>query len=98
MHFFVIEAHPKTSNELYGKVDGAFVSCWANNPLRDVAEAEARAFIEQNGWNADELDTAEWVEDDDYPIDKLTREYFEQAKTDGLVVVFHRWDVGAPDE
>jgi hypothetical protein len=98
MHFFVIEAYPKPSSESYGKTDGAYVSCWVNSPLRDEAEAEARAMIENHGWDGDELDTVEWVEDSDYPEGSPSRDYFEQAKIDGIVVVFNWWPVGAPDE
>jgi hypothetical protein len=98
VHFFVIEAFPKPNSKWYGKVDGAYVSCWVNNPVRDAAEAEARALIEDHGWDADETDTADWLDDDHYGPGQSAKQYFDQAKIDGIVAVFHRWDVGAPDE
>jgi hypothetical protein len=98
VHYFVIEAHPKPGSELYGRVDGAYVSCWVNNPIRDAAEAEARALIDEAGWDAEATDTADWLDDDHYGVDQPEREYFEQARVDGIVAVYHRWHVGAPDE
>ena len=98
MHFFVFLAHPSPSHEDYGTVDGAYVSCWVNDPVEASAEAAARALIEEAGWDIDERDVAYPLADDHYTPDQSGFANMQQARTDGICAVFHTWDVGAPDE
>ncbi len=98
MYFFVFEASPKPSHQDYGVVDGAFVSCWVNEILESVAERIARTLVEQHGWDIHRRDQGYPLAEDHVPHEPSAIEYFKQARVDGAVAVFHRWDVGAPEE
>jgi hypothetical protein len=98
MYFFVFLAHPKPSHPEYGAIDGAYVSCWVRDPVEGAAEAAARELIEATGWDVEERDEAYPLADDHYATDQEAYEHMEQARLDGICAVFHRWDVGAPDE
>jgi len=98
VHFLVFEAHPKPAHVDYGRVDGAFVSVFVNEPVPAAAEAAARTFIEEAGWDVAQLDQSYPIELESFPVGDPSRERFEQALIDGIVVTFNRWPVGAPDE
>jgi hypothetical protein len=63
----------------------------------------ARELIAQAGWRVEALERYKVVGDDDYDGDARGREYYEQARIDGEVLVIHTWsasggeadDVGA---
>ena len=98
MYFFVLLAHPNPTNAEYGEIDGAYVSCWVNEPTEALAERRARQTIEELGWDVDERDQGYMVSRDDYEASSESLERFDQALVDGCVLTFHRWPVGAPDE
>ena len=98
MHFLVFEAHPKPIHADYGRVDGAFVAVFVNEPVPAAAEAAARAFIEEAGWDVAELDQSYPAELESFPLGHPSRDRFEQALIDGIVATFNRWPVGAPDD
>ena len=98
MYFFVFLAHPSASSDDYGVFDGAYVSCWVNDPVEASAEVAARALIEDRGWDIEEREEAYPLADDHYARDQPAREHMEQARLDGICAVFHSWEVGAPDE
>jgi hypothetical protein len=98
VHFLVFLAHPKPSSDDYGSVDGAYVSCWVNEPVASAAELVARQFIDDAGWDIQELDEAHPISENHYSASDPGREKADQARIDGIVVTFHVWDVGAPDE
>ena len=98
MHYFMFLAHPKPSSREYGVTDGAYVSCWVNDPIGGSAEVAARALIEEAGWDVDEREEAYPVDDTYYAPDDSGFERYKQAHLDGICAVFHRWAVGAPDE
>jgi hypothetical protein len=98
MYFLSFEAHPKPANPVYGHVDGAFAAAFVNESVAGAAEAIARAFIEEVGWDVGELDVAHPVELATFPPEHPSRRLFEQALVDGIVVTFHQWPVGAPED
>jgi len=98
VHFLVFEAHPKPIHADYGRVDGAFVAVFVNEPVPAAAEAAARAFIEEAGWDVAELDQSYPAELESFPLGHPSRDRFEQALIDGIVATFNRWPVGAPDD
>jgi len=97
VYFLSFEAHPKPAHPDYGRVDGAFAAVFVNESVADAAEAAARSFIEEAGWDVGELDASHPVELASFPPGDPSRERFEQALIDGIVVTFHQWPVGAPD-
>ena len=98
MYFLSFEAHPKPTHPDYGEVDGAFAAAFVNESIAGAAEAAARAFIEEAGWDVSDLDVSHPVELESFPPGDPRREQFEQALIDGIVVTFHQWPVGAPDD
>jgi hypothetical protein len=99
VYFFMFEAHPKPSSEEYGVHDGAFISCWVNDPDAGIAEAAARDFVDGEGWNIDSVeDTQQLADDIQYPPDEPARKYYEHAKETGFVGVFYLWPVGGADD
>ena len=98
MFFFTFLAHPKPGHAEYGVVDGAYVACWVAEPIESVAERIAREAIEVQQWDVEERDEGYPVSIDDYDVGTESRERYEQAVIDGVVLTFHRWPVGAPDE
>ena len=98
MYFLVYLAHPKPSHREYGVVDGAYVSVWVRDPVEAVADRIARESIEAEGWDIEERDEAYALGDDHYALDQDGYAYMEQARLDGICLVFYRWNVGAPDE
>jgi hypothetical protein len=98
VHFFSFEVHPKPAHPDYGEVDGAFAAAFVNEPIAEAAEVAARAFIEEAGWDVGALDASHPVELESFPPGHPSRERFEQALIDGIVVTFHEWPVGAPDD
>ena len=98
MFFFTFLAHPKPGHAQYGAVDGAYVACWVAEPVENVAENIAREAIDALQWDVDERDEGYSVSIDDYDPGSESRERYEQAVLDGVVLEFHTWPVGAPDE
>ena len=98
MFFFTFLAHPRPSHSQYGAVDGAYVACWVAEPLESVAELLAREAIEGLDWDVEERDEGYPVSIDDYERGSESRERYEQAAIDRVVLEFHTWPVGAPDE
>lgn len=98
MFFFTFLAHPRPTHAEYGTVDGAYVACWVEEPIETVAERIAREAIEALGWDVDDRDEGYVVAPDDYEPGTQARLRCEQAVLDGVMLEFHRWPVGAPDE
>jgi len=98
LFFITLEASPKPGHLEYGHIDGAFVSCWVNEPTRDLAEGATRAEIESAGWDVVELDECRRVIRDEYLENPDALEHFDQASIDGLVLTFHTWPIGADED
>ena len=98
MFFLTFEASPKPSSPRYDEADGAFVSCWANEPTASLAEAGARAMAEAHGWDFVSLDECREVVREEYVEYPDRLERFDQAVIDGLVLTFHVWPIGGVRE
>src|SRR5256885_5445520 len=73
------DAHPKPTHPDYGEVDGAFAAAFVNESIAGAAEAAARAFIEEAGWDVGDPDVSHPVELGSFPPGDPRREHFEQA-------------------
>ncbi|MGH7625058.1 MAG: hypothetical protein ACREOJ_07055 [Gemmatimonadaceae bacterium] len=98
MFFITLEAAPTPAHTEYGRVDGAFVSCWINEQTADVAEQVARAGIESAGWDALEVDECRSIVREEYDENSEALELFDQASVDGLVLTFHTRPVSGDSE
>jgi hypothetical protein len=95
MFFLTFEARPKPSHPAYDEVGGALAAVFVNEMVQGAAEAAAREFMDEAGWDVGELDKAYAVELDAFPQGDRSRARFEQALKDGIAVTYHAWPVGA---
>ena len=94
MFFVTLEVTPKPSHPKYGEVDGAYASCWVNEPTAALAELVAREGIGSAQWDVVEFDELREVVRDEYVEHPEGLEHYDQASLDGLVITFHTWPVG----
>jgi hypothetical protein len=97
VHFLVFEVSPDQSSPDHGQVGGAFASCWVATDDTEVAEREARALLEDNGWRVrgGPPDECYPVTRDRYEADEAKLARFDRAATEGVLVTLHTWPVGA---
>jgi hypothetical protein len=93
---FTFVVFPKPSNPQYGEADGAYAVVFVNEVIAEAAEAAARGLIDQAGWDVEELDDWTPMNPGDDAPGTAWREYFAQAREDGICVAFHTWPVRAP--
>jgi hypothetical protein len=98
MYFLIYAVFPKPTHRDYGKMDGAYVSLFVNEPTQSLAESAARGLFEAESWDVEELDEAYETTLDNYSHTDPSRAIFEQALIDGVVATFHRWPIAAPAE
>ena len=86
IYFLSYLAKPTTLEE--DGPTGAYINCWVRSDSTKSAQAQAEKDIGENGWR---------IECVEQPI-RLVEvrpeegvEYFEQAKVDGEVYVYHTW-------
>lgn len=91
MFFLIFEATPRVTTTESKAVGGAFVSCWIQRPTEAEAQEAARVMISEMGWIVGEADKIRRVDDSHYEAGNPARQYFDQAKTDGEVLVFHKY-------
>jgi len=82
----------------YADLGGAFVNCWVDAASEREAVAIAQAKVREAAWEPEPTESVGLVTIDDYTDGATEREYFEQALLDGVVIVFHNWPAGAPEE
>jgi hypothetical protein len=93
LHYFRYEASPQPSHPHYGELDGAFINCWVNEPTASLAESVACAAVDEAGWDIVDCEESRHVDREEY-LDSDSLEYFDQAITDGVVLVIHSWPIG----
>jgi len=98
MFFLTFEARPKRSHPVYEEVGGATAAVFVNEVVQAAAEAAAREFMDQAGWEVGELDQAYAVELDAFPQGHKSRARFEEALKEGIAVTYHAWPHGADAE
>lgn len=88
MHFFVIRIQSTDPTVGSEKGSEAFVSCWVNDPIRNIALDKATKRIRGLGWNVIEIVEDYPISRDDYLLKPEGLEYYDQAIIDGEVLVF----------
>ncbi|WP_416666697.1 hypothetical protein [Egbenema bharatensis] len=94
MHFFTIHAIPDPESEHAETAGGAYANCWIDFKQRDGAEVLARYYIEESGWISEAIEEEDWVEEKDYADNPEVLEYFQEAREDGMCIVFHVYPIG----
>ena len=98
MFFITLEVSPKPIHPRYGEVDGAYASCWVNEPTAALAESVARAGVDEANWDVVELDQLREIAREEYLEHPDGLELYDQAGLDGLVITFHTWPIGGDEE
>ena len=103
----LFKAIPCEDNEEFGKLGGAYVSCWVNAETLKEAEVLALESIEKEKWKPEKLENWELVNEETYTEDsELSEEEAEEyrdcllnALEHGITLSFHCWpiDVGEKD-
>ncbi|HEX2650261.1 MAG TPA: hypothetical protein VL199_11570 [Burkholderiales bacterium] len=88
IYFLALEARPGENSDDYGRVAGAYISCWIQCDAPSEARAIAADDVEQEGWIVDSIEQEPKVLGSATPG---TEERFEQAKIDGCCYVYHTW-------
>ena len=84
MFFLTFATRPKPSHPAFDEVGGAVAALFVNEVVQGAAEAAAREFMDDAGWDVGELDKAFAVELDAFPPGHRSRARFEQALQDGI--------------
>jgi len=97
MHYVLLEALPRLDHPERGTVGGAYVTVFVDEPDSSIAEAKARLFVSDEGWDIFELQELREVVEEDFQPGEDKHHDFHQATIDGIVARFHRWPTDAPD-
>ncbi|MGI2326715.1 hypothetical protein [Planococcus sp. YIM B11945] len=94
IYFFTFEALPKLDNPEIEEFEGAFVNCWVHSIDLNLAFAEARNYINEEGWKIIRLDSQytasrELYENDPELLNSLN--CFDEAVEYGVSAIFHTW-------
>lgn len=98
MFFFTFLAVPTPDAKEFLDSGGAYVNCWIQSDDRQEAEQRASDLIHEYGWAVEALEEGSIVSSADYSQDDEDREFYEQALTEGEVLVFNTWPRGEEDE
>lgn len=90
------EGRPTPQAHDAAEVGGASIVCWVRAASKVEAADQARRVIEERLWVIVAVGEA-WAEATDAAVPPESREYFEQAMSDGECYVFHTWTNDAED-
>ena len=97
MFFLTFLAVPTSDAKEFHGAGGAYVSCWIQSGDRYTAEQRARDLIQEYGWSVEGLEEGAIVTSADYDRDDEDLQFYEQALTEGEVLVFNTWPRGEED-
>ena len=89
MYFAVITARPKPGTPESKKYSTAAIACWINFEEPVEARRRALAFINTSAWRPLKVLEESIINDDHYPPDSPSREYYEQCLIDDEVCVIY---------
>lgn len=89
MYLLTVVAKTNERNPEYQAIDDAYVSCWINRDTLEVATAAAYEMISATEWDVVGTEEVLEVSAADFEGDEESRRHYEQALTDGAVLVFH---------
>jgi hypothetical protein len=92
------EAVPTMNDIDFEESGGALINCWIKEENEESAKTKAMHIIKENGWKIILLEES-YLADDSMYNGRKSRKYYEQAKIDGEVYVYHTWpNVSQNDE
>lgn len=97
IYYFRFEAVPASNAKDFNDCGGAMINCWIKEESGERASIKASSHIINNGWKILLLEESFLAEEGMYEGQESLK-YFEQAKSDGEVYVYHTWPVDAQDD
>jgi len=91
MFYILINARPKPGTSEASKTAGAFVNCWVLKATENEAKDRVSFMLENDGWIINEIQEIKKVDKEYYSSDSEGLAYFEQALTDGEVLIINTW-------
>jgi hypothetical protein len=88
------DAEPLPSSENFASCSGAAVNVWVKSPTEQEALAIASREVQEAGWRIITTGRIRRTVRTDYADAPEGLPHFEQALLDGVVFVFHSWQVG----
>jgi hypothetical protein len=98
MWYFVLKVSPKPDTENAKEFGGAYVNCWIDFREQIGAEHLAKFYLDQEGWQYDKTEEANWVEKEDYDDDSAGMEHFLGALTNSACFVINSWGVNGEED
>jgi hypothetical protein len=89
LYFVTVRARPRNDDPKCVDFGGAYVNCWVDEPSEDAAVARADAQVRESGWIPEAITDIATVTRRTYERNDQGRDHFEQALSDGVVLVFH---------
>ncbi|MDM5155037.1 hypothetical protein QUF88_14805 [Bacillus sp. DX1.1] len=94
IYYFTFEAIPCSDNPEKDSCEGAFINCWIDSIDVNSALTKANNYINDEGWDVisieDQFIANRKQYEGDYKL-KESLECFDQAMSDGIVVIFYTW-------
>jgi hypothetical protein len=94
MYYLMFHGTPTFDSPDFAEFGGAFICCWIDRSSLSEAEDAARKLIADADWQIESLEESKIMSQLDYESDPTGIEYFQQAQTDGEVLVFHCYPRG----
>ncbi len=91
MRFLQYKVFPKKETPAFKAYTGARAVCWINVKSKKEARQKAEALIAETEWVIEILEDEHPVSREGYTESSEGLQYFEQALTDGEVIVFYTW-------
>ncbi|MCF8299275.1 MAG: hypothetical protein K9H48_21015 [Melioribacteraceae bacterium] len=91
IYFITYCAKLTEKSEDYGNVKGAYFNCWIDAIEEQKAKEIASNMISENNWEIENLEESKMLHDEFYDDQNEGKKYYEQAKIDGAVFMYHTW-------
>ena len=97
LYFVTIDALPLPGTEAAGSYGGAYISVYTSDQSEAAAVSTANREVAEAGWQSLVIQSVSFVTRQDFEDDSDGLAYFEQAQTDGVVLVIHTFPNEAQD-
>jgi len=97
LYVVTIDALPLPGSDAAKEYGGAYINVYTTDQSESAALQTASREIAEAGWKSRTLEKVAFVTREDFDDDSDGLAYFDQAETDGIVLVVHTFPNG-PDE
>jgi hypothetical protein len=93
----MFETKPLLTNPEHKEYGGAYTSCWINSENREMALKTAQQCCMTDGWEALSIEEEFIAYREQYENESDSLECYDEAIDKGYSLIFHTWDIEAPD-